>query len=56
MNPRGTLYWIPTTSDGPESGIVLACPPGINLYDAGYQRNWSDLMARPLLGKICVQR
>jgi hypothetical protein len=56
MNPRGTLYWIPATSDGPESGIVLACPQGINPYDAGYRRNWSDLMARPLLGKICVQR
>jgi hypothetical protein len=55
-NPRDTLYWIPAISDEPESGIVLACPEGVNLYDTGYRRNWSDLMARPLLGQLCPQR
>ena len=54
--PRGALYWMPTMSDGPGSGIVVACPEGINPYDAGFQRNWSDLMVRPLLGPICRER
>lgn len=55
-HPRGTLYWIPATSQRSQAGSVFLCPVNINLYDSGYQRNWEDLMARPLLGPMDLER
>lgn len=55
-NPRGTLCWVPASNDASQSGSVLVCPENINLYDLGYQRNWEDLMGRPLLGPVRPER
>ncbi|CCA66745.1 hypothetical protein PIIN_00426 [Serendipita indica DSM 11827] len=57
IGPRGKLYWIPADDDDTLSeGEVIACPSGVNAYDLGWQRNWADLVARPLIGTVCLDR
>lgn len=54
--PQDTLYWVPAKDGTQQGGRVVPCPRSINLYDLGYQSNWADLMARPLIGPFNSKR